>query len=539
MKRQLYLLVALVLTVSLLLAACAKPAPSPTPKPPPAGTTPPTAAPAPKASPTPPAPAAGTPQYGGVLKVATGASPRSLAAVNNRIRNWFQQPPYDTLLKLDEKGELQPNLATSWKFSPDFKSITLTLRKGVKFHDGTDFNAAAAKFNFEIRKAAKMGDYEEVESISIIDDSTVQLNLSKFNNTLLSAFWFIGGMMHSPAAFQKDGKDQALWNPVGTGPFKFVKYNPNVDVRFERFDGYWEKGKPYLDGFHHVIIADATTRELALRKGEVHAIESVGGNVALALQKEGWPVLIGPPETYSGFAPDSANPESPLANKKVREAVEYAIDRPAIAKSLGYGFMVPLNQMAPPGTYPYDPTLKGREFNPAKAKQLLAEAGYPNGFKMTFLTIFSIADALVAAQTYLKEVGIDGTIDVADSGRYYSLTLSSGWKTGFAYRAPRMLPDWLTYANAELSDPSVDLKSTWRPADLKGLFDKTLTAPDAASKKAAAQQVVRKISEEAVWIPLTAGNYIVAHNKNAHNIEYYVPWGPNKLWGPTEVWLSK
>ncbi|MBI4295763.1 MAG: hypothetical protein HY667_01455 [Chloroflexi bacterium] len=537
MQKSVHIWLGLVLTAGILLAACAQPAqsPAPTTKP----TVPATTTAPPKASPTPAATPSGAPQYGGVLRVSTGASPRSLIPEPNYIRNWFNQAAYDTLLKLDEKGELQPNLATEWKFSPDFKSLTLTLRKGVKFHDGTDFNAAAAKHSILVKQAAKLGDYEGVASVDIIDDYTLRLDISKFQNTLLSSMWFIAGLMHSPTAYQQYSKADAQWKPVGTGPFKFVRYDVNALIKFERFDGYWQKGKPYLDGFESVIIADATTRELALRKGEVHAAEGLGGNIVSAMQKDGWTVMMGPPEVYNTFAGDSANPDSPFANKKVREAVEYAIDREAVAKSLGYGFMQAVNQSAFSGTYPYVADLKGRSYDPAKAKQLLAEAGYPNGFKTTLLTIFSVADTLTAAQGYLKAVGIDGTIDLADSGRYYSLTQGSGWKNGLVYRARRPVPDWLSDINKELSVTSIDLKSTLRPPGFQDSLEKALAAPDTASRNAAAQQVTKKIFDDVIVVPLWGANYTIVRGKNVNNLDYYAPWGPNKLWGPADTWLSK
>ena len=112
---------------------------------------------------------------------------------------------FDTLLRLDENGNLQANLSTEWKFASDNKSITLSLRKGVKFHDGADFNAAAVKWNMELRKASKFGDLDSLTSIDVVDDNTVRLNLSEFQNTTLVALWHIGGMMQSPTSYQRSG----------------------------------------------------------------------------------------------------------------------------------------------------------------------------------------------------------------------------------------------------------------------------------------------------------------------------------------------
>ncbi|MBI4296564.1 MAG: ABC transporter substrate-binding protein [Chloroflexi bacterium] len=537
MRKPIYALAALTLIVSLLLAACARPAPSPT-SPAAPTTPPPTTAPAPKVSPVPTPPLAETPQYGGVLRVPGPVTPRSLIPETNIVKNWFNMAAYDTLLRVDEKGELAPWLATDWKLSPDNKSLTLNLRKGVKFHDGTDFNAAAVKFNIDLRKAAKLGDYQTVTSVDVIEDYTARLNFSQFENTVFSSLWFIAGLMHSPTAYQNDGKDNAKWHPVGTGPFKFVSYEQSTIAKFERFDGYWQKGKPYLNGFEHVVISDATTRELALRKGEIQASDSVEARLVPELEKEGFAIITAPVETYNVAIFDSANADSPFAKKKVREAVEYAIDRAAVVKALGYGRWEALTQMTPAGTYAYTADIKGRSYDPAKAKKLLEEAGYPVGFKTTILLRDNLKDDWVAVQRYLKEVGIEATIDVADAGRFINAQ-QKGWNNGLMHRALRVPPDWLQYIYTTLSATSNDSKSLLRPPEFEALMKKALAAPDMSAKRAASQEVVKMMFDEAMVVPLWGSLSTLAYRKNVHNLGYYLPWGPNKLWGPAEVWFSK
>src|SRR3990172_2914724 len=282
MRKLAHVLLVAALSLSLLLTACGQETPTATSVP----TVPPTPGVTPRPTPTPTqtAAATGTPQYGGVLRVGSGVAPRGLQPEIFSIGNWYFRMPYDTLLRIDEKGELQPELATNWRLAADSKSFTLTLRKGVKFQDGTDFNAAAVKFNIETRKSYKLGDYEEVTSIDVVDDYTVRLNLSKFQNSLLTSLWFIGSLIASPTTYQQWGKDQAQWHPVGTGPFKFVSFEGNTIFKYERFDGYWQKGKPYLDGYHYFAIIDPTTRELALRRGEIDAAEALGDKVVSEME---------------------------------------------------------------------------------------------------------------------------------------------------------------------------------------------------------------------------------------------------------------
>ena len=166
------------------------------------------------------------------------------------------------------KGLPVPWLATGWKIAKDLRSITFTLRKGVKFHDGTDFNAEAVKWNLDRYRTSTNTELKSVESVEVLDPFTVKLNLSKWSSTLIDNFTMHAGMMISPTSFQKNGADWAKTHPVGTGPFKLAYWQRDTSVKFEKFPGYWQKGKPYLDGVEWVIIADMVTRTMAFKKGE-------------------------------------------------------------------------------------------------------------------------------------------------------------------------------------------------------------------------------------------------------------------------------
>ncbi len=144
------------------------------------------------------------------------------------------------LLQTDENGNLLPCLATSWQYSPDYKTLTLTLRQGVKFHDGTPFNAEAGKFDLEMRRdVGKISDVASIASIDTVDNFTIRLNLSKPDPILLRTLGTGGTHITSPTAFKTMGKDWCLTHSVGTGPFKFVSYQRSVSIKFERFDDYW------------------------------------------------------------------------------------------------------------------------------------------------------------------------------------------------------------------------------------------------------------------------------------------------------------
>jgi peptide/nickel transport system substrate-binding protein len=217
MRKVLYLFLAVVLAAGLILG-CSQP-PAPAPKPSPA-----------------PAPAADAPVKGGIMNVSFtrppvnfGYPPKIVGPDQN-----FSRPGFEKLILLDNSYEYQPELATSWDIAPDGKSITFKLRQGVKFHDGTVFDADAVLFNYQPYLPPQSSILAGVTSIEKIDAYTVKFNLTSFSNLL---FFMLGADARmgiaSPTAIQKNGPDWALVNPVGTGPFKMKSFERNTSLTYE------------------------------------------------------------------------------------------------------------------------------------------------------------------------------------------------------------------------------------------------------------------------------------------------------------------
>jgi peptide/nickel transport system substrate-binding protein len=336
---------------------------------------------------------------------------------------------FDTLLWADNKGAIKPNLVTKWEVAPDLKSITLTLGQGIKFHDGSELNATVLKWNLDQLINNKIADYIFATSVDMVDNYTVRVNLKSYSNAILTTMGSTPIM--SKAAYDAKGGGKAAedWlrdNPVGTGPFKFVSYKPNVLIQGAKFNDYWQKGKPYLDGIDYYYIPDVMTKSATLQSGEMDVIAGDLTKAEYDLLQKGFQVT----KDYISiacFVPDSKNPNSPFANVKVRQAIEYAINRPELAALIGYGKYVPLTYLAAPGSLA-DPGGDPHAFNVQKAKDLLKEAGYPSGFKTQLLTIQRDAVTAAAIQGYLKAVGIDCTLDMADTSRYYNqIWTTTGW----------------------------------------------------------------------------------------------------------------
>jgi len=484
------------------------------------------------------------PRYGGILKQFSSQVPRAIGWPSSdagpRLPDYFLL--FEPLLRIDDNGMPAPFLATSYKYGPDLKTLTFTIRKGVKFHDGADLNAEVVKMNIEERKKGILGgNLRAIESIDVIDEYTVRLNLSEYKNSLLEEFAAFNGLMVSPKVIEKvkkekKGKKWAKKNPVGTGAFKFVKFERNVMLKVEKFDGYWQKGKPYLDGVETLYIADNMTALTAMRAGEAHIWWQVQIKDALELEKHGFEII-----NYSGsmraFAWDAVSPDSVLKDKRVREAVEYAIDRPAIAQTLGYGHWEPLSQYARKISNGYIPDF-GRSYNPEKAKQLLKEAGYPNGLKIKIMTVNQPEgrDTMSIIQQYLMKAGIETKLEFFDMGKFFQAG-QKGYRNGLQEYS-QTLPVNLT---KQLSDmfkkDAARFPLILRPSKLQEINYKAVRTPDYETQTELTKKAVRIITEEAAALPLWSLPVINVKHKSLRDVNYSHTW--RFQWTPENAWLSE
>lgn len=297
---------------------------------------------------------------------------------------------FNTLVGLDKGFNVVPELARSWQVSPDGKRVTFHLQRGVKFHDGTDFTAEVVKWNVERildpqTKSPQRSQLEPaVAAVTVVDPLTVAFELKKPFAPLLAALAERPGFIVSPAAVKKYGENFGR-NPVGTGPFRFVEWVPDSRVTLERFDGYWERGKPYLDKVVYRVVPDPTVRITMIRTGEVDIATDVDAKDVPSLQSD--PNLkvseMKPPARWTALQWQVDKP--PFNNKALREAISLAINREELRQILLQGFGEVADGPVTPGLWWYSPNLKGYGYNPELAKKKLAEAGYPNGFRYKFV----------------------------------------------------------------------------------------------------------------------------------------------------------
>jgi ABC-type transport system substrate-binding protein len=486
------------------------------------------------------------PQYGGVFTWNHNGGIPKIGAIADNLgpmaanRNTF--PALESILKTDENENLQPWLAESWEISTDGKKITFHLRKGIKFQDGTNFNAEAVKYNLEaVLKANIPGSsvLNKVSSYDVVDEYTLRMNLKEYDSTLLLRLAGTPlGLIASPTAVKKEATPETIakLHCVGTGAFVFDSWKRDSFVKYRKWDGYWQKGKPYLDEIKIQNIADLTVSIMSFKSGEAQAVENIDPVDAKQLEKEGYE--IHQPNLYflHSILPDGNNPNSPFAKKNVRLALEYAIDKRTIARGVGMGYYEPLCQLAATKNPWYNPALPFREYDPKKAKQLLAEAGYPNGFKTKLISdIMARRDTLVAIQTYLKEVGIETELEIQEIGALIAQQRQR-WDGILFPGFPNV--GTLVGIVDRWGDPTMFV-SFYRPPGWQEKWNALRAQQDEKKLMVQLKELLKILYDEAVGIPYQGDSPLLARQRGkVHGFDLHDNHMVN-YWEPENIWLSK
>jgi ABC-type transport system substrate-binding protein len=333
---------------------------------------------------------------------------------------------------------------------------------------------------------------------------------------------FSASQMISPTAYEKSGTTEdarKVWaraNPVGTGPYKLVEYKRDAYITFTINPDYWRTGKPYIQNVTIKIIPDVMVSSALLQSGDATCWTSNANIMANAidLEKKGFGVNYGAGAMTPCLFFNSLDQTKPWKDQRVRAAVEYAINRPQLASLIGYGKYVPMTQVSQPGSYSYNDGFDPRPYNVQKAKELLTAAGYPNGFKTTILTIARDKDTAAAIQGYLKAVGIEATLDVADTGRYYTI-----YNQGWAELCVAMLP--MMRNSGEIvwqmgSKPTNFKASIYKSPEFLKLADQALLGATYEDIKPLMKQMVKQLSDDAMMVALYQIPYALIYLKSFH-----------------------
>ena len=336
---------------------------------------------------------------------------------------WVLYAMHDALVKPMPGNHLTPSLAESWTVSPDQRTYEFKLRQGLKFHNGDPFTAEDVKFSFQRAKGAKLLQ-EKVSEVVIVDPHRVRFVLKEpwpdfmtFYGTLAtSAAWI------APKKYMESvGVDGFKKAPVGLGPYKFVSHTPGVELVMEAHEGYWRK-MPSVKRLVYKSVTDATTRLAMLKRGEVDIAYLLDGPIAEEVKRDpslklAFSGAIG--TFYLDFL-EQWDPKSPWHDRRVRLAASLALDRAAINQAENLGASR-LNGNVVPRTFDLALPLDPHPYDPAQAKKLLAEAGYPGGFDAGDLHPWppynSMGEAVVG---YLAAVGIKTRVRSMERAAFYS-----------------------------------------------------------------------------------------------------------------------
>jgi peptide/nickel transport system substrate-binding protein len=410
---------------------------------------------------------------------------------------------HDAMAKAMPGNTTAPSLAESWTVSPDGRTYDFTLRKGVKFHNGEPVTPADVKFSFErYRGASAKALKDRVAAIETPDATHVRFKLKNpwpdfmtFYSAASGAGWIV------PKTYvEKVGDDGFKKAPIGAGPYKFVSFTPGVELVLEAFEGYWRK-VPSVKRLVFKVISDETTRLAALKRGEVDVVYSIRGELAEELQRTPGltlkPAVIQAPQWLAML--DQWDPKSPWHDRRVRLAANLAIDRNAINQAITLGHSR-LTYSIIPSTFDFYWQPPAYAYDPAQAKKLLAEAGYPNGFDAgDYYLDISYANVQEAIANYLQQVGIRTKLVSRERAAHWSTYADKKYKN-LAYTASGAFGNAATRLESYVITGGAYVYGSY--PDLDSLFKDQAAELDRGKREALLHRIQQLMHEKVMSIPI-------------------------------------
>jgi len=434
---------------------------------------------------------------------------------------------YDTLVQYrGATTDIEPALAKMWESSADGLMWTFHLRQGVQFHDGTPLNANAVVFSLSRPNALSRSFYEEfIDRITALDDFTVQIHLKTPYAPFLSTMASSENAIVSPAAVAHFGESFGN-NPIGTGPFKFVQWDRSDQIVLTANNTHWA-GKPEIDRLIFRSIPDNSERYMELQEGNIHIMEFPNSDDLEAIRGDTRLELLMQPSLNVGYL--AMNMEKPpFDNLKVRLAINHAINKAEIIERLYQGTGIPAKGPIPPTLWSYDDSIEDYAYNPELAKQLLAEAGYPNGFETTLWALpiprpyIPDGQALAAAlQSELRNIGIVANIVTYDWSIYVDKILNGehdmamlGWSAGGD-------PDSFLYyllSKTTAQKPALNI-AFYKSDEMQDVLDRARMSTDRSERIELYQQAQAIFHRDVPWVPLAHAQRLLVIDRNVQNLK--------------------
>lgn len=338
------------------------------------------------------------------------------------------QQVLEPLVKFNNDLELSACLAVEWETPDNCKTWIFTLRQGVTFHDGTPFDAHAVKFHFDRildpkTAATRRRNIADVERIEVLDDYHVAFHMAAPNCVLPEKLSGAFASIPSPTALQAPGDkvpgDRFARNPVGTGPFRFVDWTPDIAIRLEKNPDHWDAENYHIERLEFRPVRENTTRLILLEQGVLDMADIAFPQVTVARKSPDFNLQSVPSLSirYVGF--NTKKP--PFSDVRVRRAANYAVNKQDLIKYMFFGVGEPARGPIPPVLPAANPNVPDYAYDPEKARALLAEAGYPDGFEASFWTqeTGTYWKTTEGSVEYLRDIGIDVNIKILDNAVYW------------------------------------------------------------------------------------------------------------------------
>lgn len=446
---------------------------------------------------------------------------------------------YEGLFEFDKDLKIKPVLAESYESSKDGLVYTFKLRTGVKFHDGTDFNAAAVKANLDRvmnpdNRLLRATQFNRIAKVEALDAATLRVTLKEPFAPFINSLAHASAAVISPAALQKWGNKDIAFHPVGTGPFEFVEWKQTEAIVGKKFAGYWKKGYPKVDQVSWKPVLENATRAAMLQTGEADFAYTLPTEQAANLKKVDKIEVVSRPSIIVRFLSMNVL-QKPYDNVKVRQAIAYAVNKEAIAKVAFGGYAFPAQGIVPQGIQ-YAVKMDPIPYNPQKARELLKEAGYPNGFESTLWGAYNnttTQKVLQLVQQQLQQVGIKLQVQALEVGQRTEWVDSwqdaktakvrlyfTGWSSSTGEADWALRPLFAT----EAWSPKLNNMSFYSNETVDSGIAKALVATDATERANLYKSVQEQLMKDLPRIPLVTDEILYAHSKRLSGV-YAMPDG--------------